>query len=64
MNRSVLLLVLLSIPSHSTQPTPEQQLALQQEKDNQEFRLKVVATFGTITLALIAAYVQIYMAKK
>lgn len=65
MKRSILLTVLLLSPSYCHKnPTPAEELAIQQEKDYQEFRLKVVATFGTITLALIAAYVKIYLDKK
>ncbi len=65
MNKALLLTLLISCPINpTTKPTAKEDLELQQEKDYQEFRLKVLATFGTIALAAIAAYVQVYLAKK
>ena len=58
---------LIFCPAHPNKQLTEREqfeLAKQEEKDYQEFRLKVLATIGTIALAAIAAYVQLYVDKK
>lgn len=64
MNKYILILLLISTSTITIKLTPEQQLKVQEEKDYQEFRLKIIAACSTVALAAIAAYIQVYLAKK
>lgn len=66
MNKALLLTLLISCPISPKDMTPKEQYELkqQEEKDAQELKLKLIATFGTIALAIIAAYVQVYLGDK
>lgn len=61
--RSLVLFLLFSSTLPCNNLTHKEQMALEQqmEKDRQEYRLKVLATIGTVTVALIAGIVKIYL---
>ena len=68
MKKAVLLLFYSHVspliqPAKLTQKE-EYELKLQEERDAQELKLKLIATFGTLALAIIAAYVQVYLKDK
>lgn len=64
----LILTCLISSHIHPTPPqlTDQEEFALeqQQEKDAQELKLKIIALVGTLSLAIIAGLVQIYVNKK
>lgn len=65
MNKALFLFLLTTTilyPNKYTQA--EIDLKIQQEKDLQQYRMEQLKVYGAISITLIAALVQIYMAKK